>query len=402
MNEMADFAPPAIKLPQRELEVLSLAAQGLTDKQISAHLNISRDTVGTYWRRIMLRYQASSRTEVVAKAMEMRIAENANASKSEHERLLQEMHDRSEAQAKELAQRNLLSAIQEALVGYLEGATSAEVVLGGLVRLLMEQTHSSIGFVLEAALSDSKSCAKTGVAFIQDANGDERSEQLSETDIASLRALCEQAHGQEILILQPKNDSLCHLSIEDKSVPIRTFLGVPVHSKGEPIGMVAVANTAEVYDANRVEHLQPLTSTCAALLAAMRASLMRRASDLESKETTANLIALLDSLDDAVVFIDDKRRVRFVNRAYCESFAPGMSPQEVVGQGTQALYERFRTLWPASEEMRAQAQEVIARGEPVLNESVQTSDGRKFLRDFQPVRLGAERIGHVWKFRQID
>jgi DNA-binding CsgD family transcriptional regulator len=53
--------------PKREEQVLVLAARGLTDKEIASKLGISPDTVCTYWRRILAKYQASSRTEVVAK-----------------------------------------------------------------------------------------------------------------------------------------------------------------------------------------------------------------------------------------------------------------------------------------------------------------------------------------------
>lgn len=53
--------------PKREEQVLVLAARGLTDKEIAIRLGISPDTVGTYWRRILAKYQAASRTEVVAK-----------------------------------------------------------------------------------------------------------------------------------------------------------------------------------------------------------------------------------------------------------------------------------------------------------------------------------------------
>jgi len=55
-------------LTAREEEILDLAGKGFTDKQIGATLGISRDTVASYWRRILLKYSASSRTEVVAKA----------------------------------------------------------------------------------------------------------------------------------------------------------------------------------------------------------------------------------------------------------------------------------------------------------------------------------------------
>ena len=65
--------------PSRESQIMVLAAEGLTDKQISSQLGISPDTVSTYWRRILSRYNAASRTEVVAKMVrqqtELKLAE---------------------------------------------------------------------------------------------------------------------------------------------------------------------------------------------------------------------------------------------------------------------------------------------------------------------------------------
>lgn len=58
--------------PKREEQVLVLAAGGMTDKEIALRLGISPDTVGTYWRRILAKFQAASRTEVVAKYTEDR------------------------------------------------------------------------------------------------------------------------------------------------------------------------------------------------------------------------------------------------------------------------------------------------------------------------------------------
>ncbi len=58
--------------PKREEQVLVLAAAGMTDKEIALRLGISPDTVGTYWRRILAKYQAASRTEVVAKYTQQR------------------------------------------------------------------------------------------------------------------------------------------------------------------------------------------------------------------------------------------------------------------------------------------------------------------------------------------
>jgi DNA-binding CsgD family transcriptional regulator len=55
----------------RQDQILLLAAEGMTDKEIAARLTLSPETVGTYWRRILSKYSAASRTEVVAKVVRL-------------------------------------------------------------------------------------------------------------------------------------------------------------------------------------------------------------------------------------------------------------------------------------------------------------------------------------------
>ena len=57
----SDFA----NLP-RERQVIWLAMEGNTDKTIAQLLEITTETVATYWKRILVRYDSSSRTEVIA------------------------------------------------------------------------------------------------------------------------------------------------------------------------------------------------------------------------------------------------------------------------------------------------------------------------------------------------
>src|SRR3569832_2220756 len=86
-----------VQLPAREAEILSLAARGLTDKQISAELGISRDTVSTYWRRILLRYKAANRTEVVARSIESEMTKRIKEVERLSALLRAEIAERSEA-----------------------------------------------------------------------------------------------------------------------------------------------------------------------------------------------------------------------------------------------------------------------------------------------------------------
>lgn len=75
-----------------------LAAQGLTDKQIAAQLGISPETVSTYWRRIRTKYGASSRTEVVATAMQERADQELRALTDKNQELLYETAQRRRAE----------------------------------------------------------------------------------------------------------------------------------------------------------------------------------------------------------------------------------------------------------------------------------------------------------------
>lgn len=56
-------------LSDREREVLFLAAEGLTDKEIAARLEIRTKTVRTYWDRIRAKLGAASRTQALALAL---------------------------------------------------------------------------------------------------------------------------------------------------------------------------------------------------------------------------------------------------------------------------------------------------------------------------------------------
>jgi two-component system CheB/CheR fusion protein len=58
-----------IELSKREMEILLLAAEGMTDKEIAGKLGIARSTVITHWTRMRERLGASNRGHIIARAM---------------------------------------------------------------------------------------------------------------------------------------------------------------------------------------------------------------------------------------------------------------------------------------------------------------------------------------------
>lgn len=102
-------------LPRRELQVLALAADGHTDKEIARTLGISTETVNTYWRRIRTRFGTSSRTEVVAIAMRENAEAHFELLNEERTRLLHSLEDQriaaERARTNESRMRSLLDQL---------------------------------------------------------------------------------------------------------------------------------------------------------------------------------------------------------------------------------------------------------------------------------------------------
>jgi LuxR family maltose regulon positive regulatory protein len=76
-SEGESYLPPVQPLieplSQRELEVLQLIAQGLSNREISERLFLALDTVKGHNRRIYAKLQVHRRTEAVAKARSLNI-----------------------------------------------------------------------------------------------------------------------------------------------------------------------------------------------------------------------------------------------------------------------------------------------------------------------------------------
>ncbi|MBS1706199.1 MAG: PAS domain-containing protein [Armatimonadetes bacterium] len=64
------------QLSSRELEVLQLSSQGLTDKEIAEQINVSLGTIHTYWTRIRSKSHGKTRAEIVGRHVRRMVLSN--------------------------------------------------------------------------------------------------------------------------------------------------------------------------------------------------------------------------------------------------------------------------------------------------------------------------------------
>ena len=126
----------------------------------------------------------------------------------------------------------------------------------------------------------------------------------------------------------------------------------------------------------------------------------RRAGEL--RELSTRLQALVESLGDAVLFVDEDRRIVFTNEAFGELFGYEDDPRSLVGQMSSVIRSYADALVTDSDAFGATIDERFARRRPVFGEDIDLTDGRTLQRDYIPVEVGDEPFGHLWLYRDIS
>lgn len=126
----------------RETQLLALAASGLSDKEIALRLGIRLSTVDSYWRRIRQRFETSSRTEAVARALQASQESRLKEDREEKDRLLYEMARRTQA---EQALLKCLEAMNAGDLTFLLEGSLDEHATGVVTELLAQLRYLTEG-----------------------------------------------------------------------------------------------------------------------------------------------------------------------------------------------------------------------------------------------------------------
>jgi len=391
----------------RELQLLALAARGLTDRQIGAELNISRDTVASYWRRILLKYGSSKRTEVVARYVEQMALDEIKDTREDNVELRSEIVLRIKAQAQELAHRNLLAAITDASANFIGGQSTVTEVFGGLLQELLYITTSEYGFIGEVRYGERgapylHTFAKSDVLWGDESPIRDHNHLPEGPAIRTLDAIFEAVLASDTVVLSNdlvQNPVSSVLRIERQAPS--SFLGIPIHCGLEMVGVIGIANRPKGFDAEIVDFLKPLVAICSTMISAYRSDQDRKSAEVRLVASKMLVRTLVDHMPSAVLYESRDRKLQFVNETFRRCFSIDVPIKDLIGMDCRDARAGCLPLFIEPDTFVKRIESIIEGEEDVLQECVLMADGRILERDFIVVRSEGRAQGYLWKYRDM-
>jgi PAS domain S-box-containing protein len=167
----------------------------------------------------------------------------------------------------------------------------------------------------------------------------------------------------EPLVTNSPGQHLRSVGLPPGHPPIASFLGVPLTSHGETVGIIALANRDSGFGDEQRESLETIAPTVAAAFERKRA-----------EETLRRNAAMLDQVSDAVIAVDGEMRVTYMNAQAERQY--GLAPAEAIGQRPSEFcaYE-----WPSPAAER-EAVDQLERTGRWRGENIHvTRDGRRLV-----------------------
>ena len=234
----------------------------------------------------------------------------------------------------------LLAAITTAQ-GQLLHLRQPDQLFDGLLAALLELSDSEYGFIGETLDDDKgqpylRTHAITNIAWNDYTRQYYEENAVDGLEFRNLKTLfgAVLTENEPVIANTPAHDPR-RGGVPEGHPSLDAFLGIPLHSGGQMIGMAGVANRPEGYNHDLVENLGPFIHTCANAIFALQADTERRRAQADLSEEREKLRAILDSAYDGIITIDESGTIESCNRRSEEIF--GRSQATMVGKNFSLL-----------------------------------------------------------------
>ncbi len=121
----------------------------------------------------------------------------------------------------------------------------------------------------------------------------------------------------------------------------------------------------------------------------------------ELNENASRLAALIGNLQSAVLVEDETRHIILVNSRFCELFGIPAPPEALTGMDCSTSAEQSKHLFTAPEQFVSSINQTLLNKKTVLAEPMQMLNGKKLERDYIPIYLENNYVGHLWNYTDV-
>jgi PAS domain S-box-containing protein len=127
----------------------------------------------------------------------------------------------------------------------------------------------------------------------------------------------------------------------------------------------------------------------------------RKHTEIVLRMATTRLRTLIENIQAGILVETEGRRIALLNETFCQMFQVPVPAHVLVESETQELLEACLPLMVAPDSFLARKDAVAQARVPVQGEELELVDGRILSRDFVPIVVGEEYLGHLWQYHDI-
>lgn len=309
------------RFSSRESELIEMASRGMTDKQIAVQLDLSRDTIVSYWRRMFAKARVTSRPELIAKQSQWlanrRIAEAETRSENFQLELSRQAHLHEEDHARD----RLVQDLNATSLAYIGGQVPRQTCYESLLNAALTLTQSTMGFVGEVTATKGVPCIRTlAVSWIEwpaALNGDFEITTSGEIVFRNFDVLW----GRPVTAAAPIVENELAQGGNANCVPfghtgVECFLGIPVIDEGKTIGVLCLANRPAGYDERVLSDLHPLVEALRRFIFRIRKVHDRQWLVTRLTRGIEVLQSIVDDLPGGVLLVSDDLDIELCEYAF--------------------------------------------------------------------------------------
>jgi PAS domain S-box-containing protein len=127
----------------------------------------------------------------------------------------------------------------------------------------------------------------------------------------------------------------------------------------------------------------------------------RKKAEEDIQNTLNRFYAVLNGIPLGILLVTADGLGEFANQTFCGMFNLKESPASLKNRSSAEIIQLIQNNYLYPENAVIRIAEMVEKLEPIKDEEIPMTEGRTFLRDFVPVRLGEKAYGRLWIHRDI-